>query len=164
MRSSYHSRRAVSMRTWAFVGEKGGVGKSLLCVNLAVLAEQKGETTCIVDVDPQGSAKLWRQRRGGNQPMLTEATSERLVKVVEGAPDFGVKLVMIDTPGRLDAAILAAMRVADVIVCPTFGDLFSLDALERTVRLLEQAERLSRAVAVLNNIDEPGAKQTISEA
>ena len=125
-----------AMRTWAFVSQKGGVGKSSLATNLAVIAEKSGETCCIVDVDPQANALLWAERRGTNAPMVLEATYEKLADVVEAAATIGVTLTMIDTPGKVDAGALAAMKIADTIVCPTLGDLFSLGSCEFLSRLL----------------------------
>ena len=152
------------MRTWAFVSQKGGSGKSTLCTNLSVVAEQAGETCCIVDVDPQANALLWHERRGTNQPMVIEATYDKLADVVAAAGTIGVTLVLIDTPGKIDAGALAAIKLANTIVCPTLGDLFSLGSIRDTVRLLETAEKLSSAVGVINNVDQGGAKQTIAEA
>lgn len=65
-----HVRRAGKndiMRTWSFVQQKGGSGKSTICTNLAVHAEEKGETVPIVDLDPQSSATLWHAQRGTNK-------------------------------------------------------------------------------------------------
>ena len=107
------------MRKWAFVSQKGGSGKSTLCTNLSVVAEQVGETCCIIDVDPQANALLWHERRGTNQPMVIEATYDKLADVVAAAGTIGVTLVLIDTPGKIDAGALAAIKLADTIVCPT---------------------------------------------
>jgi chromosome partitioning protein len=152
------------MRTWAFVSQKGGSGKSTLCTNLAVVAEAAGETCCIIDVDPQANALLWHERRGTNQPMVIDATYEKLPELIRAARTMGVTLAMIDTPGKIDAGALAAIKLADTIVCPTLGDLFSLGSIQDTVRLLEAAEKLSAAVSVINNVDESGKKQTLAEA
>jgi len=135
-----------------------------LCTNLAVVAEAAGETCCIIDVDPQANALLWHERRGTNQPMVIDATYEKLPELIPAARTMGVTLVMIDTPGKIDAGALAAIKLADTIVCPTLGDLFSLGSIQDTVRLLEAAEKLGAAVSVINNVDETGKKQTLAEA
>ncbi|GMA80185.1 hypothetical protein GCM10025880_66020 [Methylorubrum aminovorans] len=51
------------MNVIAFVTQKGGTGKSSLAVSLAVAAEERGIKTSIIDLDPQGTAKNWYERR-----------------------------------------------------------------------------------------------------
>ena len=54
----------MAMWTLAFVSQKGGSGKSTLAVHLSVLAEEEGETVCIIDMDPQANAVAWHEVRG----------------------------------------------------------------------------------------------------
>src|SRR5262249_5519946 len=63
-----HTSEGANMRIWSFVQQKGGSGKSTICTNVAVHAEEKGETVLIVDLDPQSSASLWHLERGTNKP------------------------------------------------------------------------------------------------
>lgn len=44
--------------------QKGGSGKTMLCVHLAVAAHLKGLRTLILDLDEQGSATNWYRARG----------------------------------------------------------------------------------------------------
>jgi hypothetical protein len=59
---------------------------------------------------------------------------------------------------------LAAIRAADMVICPTLPDLFNLGSLQDTVQLLEAAEKLSATVAVINNVDQAGAAARVGEA
>ena len=152
------------MRTWAFVQQKGGSGKSTTCTNLSVHAEEKGETVLIVDLDPQSSATLWNHERGSNKPMVIDGQPERLADILKSAATLGVTLCMIDAPSKIDATALTAIRSADMVISPTMPDLFNLGSLQDTVSLLEAADKLGATVAVINNVDEAGAAAKIGQA
>jgi chromosome partitioning protein len=141
------------LRIWSFIQQKGGVGKTTLCLNLAVAAEAKGERVLVVDLDPQGSAVFWSTTRGTNKPTIIDALPERLPDIIRAAPELGATLLMIDAPSRLDPVALAAIRVSDLVVCPAATDLLNLAPLQETVALIETADKLGVAVGVLNNID-----------
>jgi chromosome partitioning protein len=152
------------MRVWSFVQQKGGSGKSTICTNLGVCGEEQGETVLIVDLDPQTSATLWNSARGTNKPLVLDAIPDKLTDIVASAATLGVTLCLIDSPSKLDAIALAAIRAADMVVCPTLPDLFNLGSLQVTVQLLEAAAKLPIAVGVINNVDEAGEQARIGEA
>jgi chromosome partitioning protein len=152
------------MRIWSFVQQKGGSGKSTICTNIAVAAEAAGETVLIVDLDPQSSATLWHFKRGTNKPNVLDAIPDKLTNIIESAATLGVTLCLIDSPSKLDATALAAIRAADMVICPTLPDLFNLGSLQDTVQLLEAGEKLGATVGVINNVDETGAEARIGEA
>ena len=72
--------------------------------------------------------------------------------------------MMIDVPSRLDSIALAAIRAADMIVCPTLPDLLNLKPLKDTVTLIEAADKLEASIGVINNVDESGAATNIAHA
>ena len=151
-------------RIWAFVQTKGGSGKSTLATNIAVQAEAAGRPVLLVDLDAQSSATLWGQQRGSKKPTVFEARPEKLAEIIRSAANVGVQQIIIDTPSKADAVQLAAIRAADLIVCPVMVDLFSLAGLQDTARMLETAGKLKAAVAVINNLDEAGASANMGEA
>jgi chromosome partitioning protein len=153
-----------AMRTWSFVQQKGGSGKSTICTNLAVCGEDQGETVLIVDLDPQTSATLWHSERGTNKPLVLDGKPDKLTQIIESASTLGVTLCLIDSPSKLDEIALAAIRVADMVVCPTLPDLFNLGSLQDTVQLLEAAGKVPATVGVINNIDKAGEEARIGEA
>jgi chromosome partitioning protein len=152
------------MRIWSFVQQKGGSGKSTICTNLAVCAEEEGETVLIVDLDPQSSATLWHFKRGTNKPNVLDAIPDKLSNIIESAATLGVTLCLIDSPSKLDATALAAIRAADMVICPTLPDLFNLGSLQDTVQLLEAGQKIGVTVGVVNNVDEGGAEARIGAA
>jgi len=151
-------------RIWAFVQTKGGSGKSTLATNVAVQAEDAGKPVLVVDLDAQSSATLWGRQRGSKKPTVFEARPDKLDEIIRSAATLGVELIVIDTPSKTDAVQLAAIRAADLIICPVMVDLFSLAGLQDTARLIEMAGKLAACVAVINNLDEAGAAANIGEA
>ena len=152
-------------RIWAFVQTKGGSGKSTLATNIAVQAEDAGQPVLLVDLDAQSSATLWGAQRGSKKkPMVFEGRPDKLDEIIRSATTLGVEMIIIDTPSKTDAVQLAAIRAADLIICPVGVDLFSLAGLQDTARLIETAGKRAAAVAVINNLDESGAAANIGEA
>jgi chromosome partitioning protein len=152
------------MRILSFVQQKGGSGKSTICLNLSVVAEARGEKVLVIDLDPQGSAVFWSETRKTNKPTVIDARPEKLPDIIKAAPELGATLCMIDVPSRLDAVALAAIRTADMIICPTLPDLLNLAALKDTVALIESAAKIGVSVGVLNDVDEAGAAKKIAHA
>jgi len=77
----------------SFVQQKGGSGKSTICTNLAVHAEDNGETVLIIDLDPQSSA--------ADHP--TPAGDLSVRRLADGR-EFTVVKVYYE-PGELEAAL-----------------------------------------------------------
>jgi chromosome partitioning protein len=154
----------MTVRIWAFVQTKGGSGKSTLATNIAVQAEAAGKPVLLVDLDAQSSATLWGQQRGDKKPTVFEGRPEKLAEIIRSAANVGIQQIIIDSPSKADAVQLAAIRAADLIVCPVMVDLFSLAGLQDTARMLETAGKLKAAVAVVNNLDESGSAANLGEA
>ena len=151
-------------RIWAFVQSKGGSGKSTLATNIAVQAEAAKKPALIVDLDLQSSAALWGSLRGSKKPTVFEGQPDKLTQIVELAKTLGVELIILDTPSKNDAVTLAAVRAADLIICPVMVDLFSLAGVQDTARVIEMAGKLPATVAVLNDLDESGVVANIGAA
>jgi chromosome partitioning protein len=140
------------MKVLTLLGQKGGAGKSTLATQLAVLAVQEGEVVSLIDTDPQASAALWRKLRTTKLPIVVQAMHDKLPDMVEHARGAGVDVVVIDTPPHIDKETLQAIRVADVILCPTKPELFNLGAIADTIKLLGLAGAKDRALAVINDL------------
>lgn len=106
--------------------QKGGVGKSTICVLLAnYLALDKNEEVVIFDMDQQETvySKWERDRELYENDPLYEVLRLDLEDYPRYAADLDVlkehTQVLIDMPGRLDDdSILSVLKDADLIICP----------------------------------------------
>jgi chromosome partitioning protein len=113
----------------AVLSEKGGAGKTTLCVNLAVAAEAHGLATVIFDLDPRANSTVWGDAREPKIPAVVPAQAPRLSILLQQARQNEADLVIIDTPGNAEGIASKAAEVADAILipCRPFGpDLISI--------------------------------------
>lgn len=146
------------MHVVSIVGQKGGTGKTTLAQCLAVAAAQDGQTVMVLDLDPQANAANWYDRRADKErPMVTTAPPGRLAQAVEAARSGGVDLVVIDTPGKLEGAALAAVELADLVLIPVRPQINDLETLSATQKLLQSAGGRA-ALAVLSAVPVTGKR------
>jgi chromosome partitioning protein len=126
------------MKVISVVCQKGGAGKTTIATNLAVLAEQEGYPTALLDLDPQATAAKWGDKRQGRPPDVVAAQAGRLQRLLDAARDQGAALAIIDTAPTADTAALDAAKVADLVLVPCQPSDFDLGAVGATVRLSEQ--------------------------
>ena len=72
------------MKIVAIISQKGGAGKTTLAVHLATAAAA-GHSAAIVDLDPQGTAASWGDRRQADIPEVVSGQAARLAVLIEAA-------------------------------------------------------------------------------
>lgn len=144
------------MRVLSIVSQKGGVGKSLLTVNLATTAHSAREKVVIVDLDPQASSAAWGDLREENDDNLSvqSAQHSRLPKVLETAKKEGATLVIIDTAPHSESAALAAIRAAHFVLIPCRPAFFDIQSVATTLDLVHVAKK--KYALVLNAVPPTG--------
>jgi chromosome partitioning protein len=156
------------MRTWAFVSQKGGTGKTTLSSQIAVFAGTVGERVVMLDIDaPQYSLWKWHVARGEGTapPVLQCPFPEKIMGVVAKIKASGVAtLLILDTPPHSNAAAVEAIRACDLIVVPTSPSVLDLDSLQDTARLIAEAGATGRAVGVVNKVRGQGAVKSYAAA
>jgi chromosome partitioning protein len=99
---------------------KGGVGKTTIAVNLAILRAVAGRDGLLVDGDEQGSASLFSQLRadlvGACGYTAVELHGALRTQVRQVATKYGD--IIIDVGGRDTGSLRAALTVADVVLVP----------------------------------------------
>jgi chromosome partitioning protein len=136
------------MEVIVIASQKGGVGKSTLAVNLAAHAVHLGRRVLLLDLDPQGSAMEWANRRGDRPPDVSGANPASIGRELDRARLDGYELVIVDTAPHADHAALQAARVADLVAIPCRPSTFDLAAISATLDLCKLANK--RSVVVLN--------------
>lgn len=143
------------MKTLAILSQKGGTGKTTLAVNLSVEASRRfGESSCLIDLDPQVSATQWGDSRVATAPRVISCQAARLDAILVECRRDGCPLVIIDTAPHSETAALRAARAADLILVPCRPAIFDLRAIAATVELARVAG--VQACAVLNAVPPRG--------
>jgi chromosome partitioning protein len=143
------------MYTVALIAQKGGTGKTTLAVSLAVAAGQVGMTSIIIDLDPQGTACNWKDRRKSEGPVVIDAQPGRLAAALAKAEENGVDFAVIDTPARNEQSALAAAKAADLVLIPCRPQAYDLETIPNTKEILTLAGN-KPAVVVLNAVPPVG--------
>ena len=125
---------------------KGGVGKSVLAANLAVILAHKGRNVLLVDADKQQSSTKWGSMRTmeGHQPAVVVAGAQAQET---NALDFRKKIsalkerfddIVIDCGGHDSRELRASLTIADVLVAPVAPSIVDLWALKDFDEILGQ--------------------------
>ena len=135
-----------------FANQKGGVGKTTLCVTFANYLVTKGARVVVIDCDFQHSIMKCRKadiRKYGEQEMpyevwAYEANDKAMMTSLILHNDPEIDVVLMDSPGSLKAEGLIPMFVnSDIIIVPFHYDLVTVPS---TASFLMFVDRLKKAV------------------
>ena len=105
----------------AVLSPKGGVGKSTLAMNIArgLQLLDGAHEVLIIDGDPQGTARDWRDAQGEDSDLPTvvgvdRPTLHREVPRVARSFDY----IIIDGAAKLQEMSVSALKCADVVLIP----------------------------------------------
>jgi chromosome partitioning protein len=129
------------MKVIGLLSRKGGVGKTTIALHLALLAQEAGRRTLLVDVDPQRSAIGWWRAREAETPLLLETDPASLSAMLEAAREGNIDLVVIDTMPSVEADAVQVAALADLIVVPTRPAILDLRAILGTLDVVKGAAR-----------------------
>ena len=139
----------------AFVGNKGGAGKTTLSVNLAAgLARQAA--TAVVDADPQGSAYQWSVfYESENTIPVYQATEDLEDMARQLLEDY--QYVIFDCPPSVHApqtkSVLEFGDTAVIPVQPSPVDLWATIHIEEAVTMAREVNPKLRALLVINQLE-----------
>lgn len=139
----------------AFVGNKGGAGKTTLSVNLAAGLSRK-TSTAVVDADPQGSAYQWSVfYESENTIPVYQATEELEVLARQLSKEY--QNVIFDCPPSVHApqtkSVLEFCDIAVIPVQPSPVDLWATIHIEEAVKTARETNPSLRALLVINQLE-----------
>jgi chromosome partitioning protein len=134
------------MKIVALISQKGGAGKTTLAVHLATRAAADRRATAVIDLDPQGTAASWGDRRQEEAPEVVSGQAVRLPALIKAAEDNGAEFLILDTAPNADQTASLAARAADVVLIPCRPATFDLEAITTTLMLAKAAGKPSYVV------------------
>jgi chromosome partitioning protein len=129
------------MKTISFLSQKGGTGKTTLCVHLAVAAERAGHAAVILDLDPQASAAAWRDNRSDETPVAVSLQFSRLGQTLAASTKNGAAFAFIDSAPHSDQVAMAAAEAADLILIPCRAGILDIRAIAMTAKIAKLAAK-----------------------
>ena len=129
------------MKAITFVTQKGGSGKSTLCISLAVAAQEAGQSVCILEMDRQATVTDWAEHRRADTPEVAQIDATQLDDIMARLRSSDFDYVFIDTPGVDSPGSLAAIRAADPCVIPCRPTPADLRAFKPTLAAIYRLEK-----------------------
>ncbi len=137
-----------------FANQKGGVGKTSLCVTFANYLVMKGVRVVVIDCDFQHSILKCRKadlKHYGEELIPYEVwshepnSSEAMITLIEKLHnDPGIDVVLMDSPGSLKADGLVPMFVnSDIIAVPFHYDLVTVPSTASFLMFLDRLRKAS---------------------
>jgi chromosome partitioning protein len=146
----------------AVANTKGGVGKTTLATNIAVIRSNAGRAVLFVDGDEQRTGMIFTEIRAeqlgspGYAATCLQGTAIR-TQVLMQAPRYDD--VIIDCGGRETKSLRASLTVADVALIPIQPRSYDIWALDQVQDLIIEAREINPklvAYVVLNSSDPVG--------
>ena len=142
------------MRTICLLAQKGGTGKTTLCLHLAVLASELGRDAAIIDIDPQASASAWKRRRQSGMPEVFRHNARDLSAVLTRQAQNDRDLVLLDTAPHSSQDAATAVELADLVLIVSRPAILDLEAIGESVKIVKK--QATQSAIVLNACPPPG--------
>ena len=148
-------------------GEKGGVGKTTLAVNLAAMRSRAGHDVLLIDADKQASANLWagiRQEETRDAPV--HCVQKKGKGLAADIRDLATRYedVVIDAGGQDSVELRAAMTIAELALFPIQPSLFDAATLETLAELVAQAQAFNTELVAAVVINRASTNPRVKEA
>lgn len=124
--------------------QKGGVGKSTLCFNLAQNIS-KNAKVAVIDFDLQGSLSQLSE-------MVEDFDILPYNKDIKDITELDYDFIFLDTPPYLSNYLDELIKLSDLIIVPTKAGILDLLAVKNTIELIEENGCKDKILVVFNMI------------
>jgi len=127
------------MKIISLINSKGGVGKTTMSVCIAAYLKSQNKNVLLVDADPQGSLRDWKEAaEGGNDFEITVADRRQvLINLPKLIKHSGYDYVVVDTSGKASDLLGVSISLADVILTPVQPSPYDLWATQDVLELIQ---------------------------
>lgn len=125
------------MKIISVLNEKGGTGKSTVATNLATALHREGKRVVLLDCDPQGTARDWRDASPDDADLPPVLGVDRPQMLASSLNGINAEIAIIDSPAKaesMSAAIVRASHVALLVIQPSGADLWASGAAVKLIQ------------------------------
>lgn len=134
------------MRIVAVTNEKGGSGKSTLAISLACALHREGARVVLVDTDPQGTARDWRDAAPSEISLPPVVPLDRPEVFATAIRSLAADIAIVDTPARASRMAASVVRFAHAALIPLQPSGADVWASAATVKLIRAKQDVGGAI------------------
>ena len=133
------------MKIISLINSKGGVGKTTLSVCVAAYLKSQNKKVLLVDADPQGSLRDWKEAAEGKNDFEITVSDRKqvLINIPKLIKHSGYDYVVVDTSGKASDLLGASISLADVILTPVQPSPYDLWATQDIIELIEMRKTIN---------------------